>query len=86
MGASLYANLPNRVNPTQNGDPIDWYRGYVGRDKHDEVRGVPERFCKCLWKSQDMKVCIWHKMVCILQELVWTDQNLICTKFVNGVI
>ena len=75
---------PN-LNSTQNGDPIDWYRGYAGRDKLDELRGVPERFCESLWKSRDMKVCIWHKMFCILPELIWTDPNLVCTKFVNGV-
>ena len=75
---------PN-INSNQNGDCIDWYRGYARCDKHDEVRGIPERFCKSLWKSQDMKVCIWHQMVCILPKLVWTDQNLVCTNFVNGV-
>ena len=74
---------PN-LNSTQNGDPIDWYRGYAGRNEHDAIRGVPGRFCKSLRKSRDMKVCIWHKTVCIWPEMVWPDPNMVRTRFVNG--
>ena len=48
---------PN-LNLTQNGDPRDSYREYEGRNKHDKLGGVAERFCKSLRKIQDMTVRI----------------------------
>ena len=71
----------------------------MGHDKHDEVRGVPERFCKYLWKSPDMKVCIWHKMVCIWPEMVlarpkfglhqvceWCETMLRCSDIIRDLV